>query len=372
MQRTNLVFFGHSQTVSKHPQTGRYCFLQAQPGIYYCHSTCQATEFMNWLFWGRVQHRKVAVGWYTRGGYMMLWVFVKAQLWTTVIYKIYNYRISGDLNLCRRSSQRKKIHPEYLCNFSLPGFLIVALNKSTPGVQRVYSLIPACTEVSVRCVCLDISVLTYVWMRRVCMHGRHSAFFSSSMTGECKNMTPSEWKPSAPLVMRLCSVRVFTLRLHAWKKTNQQGFINQFPLQAPRVYSTHSAMLIDDEMSDRWSGRQPKCSAHMQKLLNLRVVSCVVAPFGYFWMEMSCSLCSMFKLAPRTLTISVLSFLFGWNVINISSERMKFQLCSCGVQLQSEQGKSAWVPPPRMVHPSHSTQADRLDLSWIQHRDLQH
>lgn len=45
---------------------------------------------------------------------------------------------------------------------------------------------------------------------------------STLLTGVCKNTTPLEWKPSASLVISLCSVRVFTLKLHATKKKKKK------------------------------------------------------------------------------------------------------------------------------------------------------
>lgn len=60
------------------------------------------------------------------------------------------------------------------------------------------------------------------------------------MTGECKNMTPLVWKPSASLVISVCSVRVFTLRLHAWEKKEQTRLQNSGSCSSPQSLCGHS------------------------------------------------------------------------------------------------------------------------------------
>ena len=59
--------------------------------------------------------------------------------------------------------------------------------------------------------------------------------------------------------------------------------------------------------------------------------------------------CLMFHITSSAVHGYLVFCFTGWNVANISSERMKFQCCSCGVQLQSKQGKTAWYPPRRFT-----------------------
>lgn len=58
----------------------------------------------------------------------------------------------------------------------------------------------------------------------------------------------------------------------------------------------------------------------------------------------------------------------GWNAINISSERMKFQGCSCGIWLQSKQIKTAWPPSSPLTQHAVSYHffltRSLLDLIW--------
>lgn len=106
-------------------------------------------------------------------------------------------------------------------------------------------------------------------------------------------------------VISLCSVRVFTARLHAWEKSNRQDFRNQFPTKAPRV-SAAPARRDAHRRRNHWP---------------------VLPPFRC---------------------------LIGWKqIIKREKKRTKLQCCICSIWLWSKQSTAAcW--PPQMVAPSHS------------------
>lgn len=114
-----------------------------------------------------------------------------------------------------------------------------------------------------------------------CMYVCCIAFFSFPMTGECKNMTPLEWKPSASLVISLCSVRVFTLRLHAWKK-KWASLHKSVSCSSPQCLCGFSLMWWPSliKISDLQSGKQLKCLALMQKLCSLLALFSTLVSFG--------------------------------------------------------------------------------------------
>lgn len=107
------------------------------------------------------------------------------------------------------------------------------------------------------------------------------------------------------LIVSLCSVRVFTARLHAGEKSNRQDFINQFLAKAPGV-SGAPAWCVAHRWRNHWPVLPPFCR------------------------------------------------LIGWKqIIKREKKRMKFQCCICSIWLWSKPSMAArW--PSQMVAPSQS------------------
>lgn len=214
---------------------------------------------------------------------------------------------------------------------------------------------------------------------------------STLLTGVCKNMTPLEWKPSASLVISLCSVRVFTLKLHATKKKKKKWARLHKSVFCSVPECLHGLRVVWRLSLMKWV----TCNLETTKLLclhanaaqftsspllsKLEMLECLFnwasnldwhAKRKKWWKMIVFHLFTL-NLTPSRHTPRIPAFFFnstGWNVINISSERMKFQGCSCGIWLQSKQIKTAWPPSSPLTQHAVSYHffltRSLLDLIW--------